>query len=521
MKETKWFKELKDKYNMGISNFFLITGNIHDYPVSNYLFMDYLDDSIRRMGFNEVTHVNPASNNANTFNDTSRLCKEATIGGRKKAYIITYPEYYFPSNSEYYSNISIDVISMLNTVTSKEFFKSDNIIIMVTEAKGSISKSFMQGSTRLHVIEVEYPNKEERYEFIKFLKGTSNFNINSEVSLESFASLTAGLTLIGIEDIYLQAENVGKLKKSFISNRKKELIKLEYGDVIEMMDTDGYSFDDYAGQEHLKRYHREVVVEPILNGYTDIVPKGILYTGPPGTGKTHFARCLAGEAGINFVEFKIAKILDKWMGESERNFERALTCFKSIAPVGVFIDELDQAFSRGVGDNNPVNKHIFGMFLSVLSEPKYRGKIIWIGATNYPDRIDEALKRTGRFDKKMPFLPPNYNDRIEVFKIHLNKAKLKNRLNEEDFKKLSALTEGYTQADIEGVVVKSTEVAMRHKRNEIAFEDLLFAVKTIVVLKNEEIEKMTELAIDECNDLEFLPEEYKNKKRNNNIHKVS
>ena len=73
------------------------------------------------------------------------------------------------------------------------------------------------------------------------------------------------------------------------------------------------------------------------------------------------------------------------------------------------------------------------MFLTILSEPKNRGQIIWIGAANYPNRIDEALKRTGRLDKKMPFLPPNKYDRIKVMKIYLNKSKLKNNITDEEF----------------------------------------------------------------------------------------
>ena len=144
--------------------------------------------------------------------------------------------------------------------------------------------------------------------------------------------------------------------------------------------------------------------------------------------------------------------------------------------------------------------------LSVLSEPKHRGQIIWIGAANYPNKIDEALKRTGRFDKKIPFLPPNKEDRIKVMKIHLNKLKVKNNILESDYEELAKKTIDYTQAEIEGIVVKALELSVRNNREEIIFEDFKNAVNFIIRTENEKIKEMIDIAIKECNDLEFLPD---------------
>lgn len=407
---TTWLDDMKTKYKSGVSNFFLIAGNIEDYPIPGYLFHEYLKQGLSDFGITEVREYNPGLSITDDFTNQiisidEGFCYDLIDDEKPKAFVIYYPEFIFPNVTDYdiVNTGNSRILSMLLSILgSKKFFKGNNVLVFVTRSKYSIHKSFLNANTRVHSVEVEYPNEKLRLLFIKYLKETSDVDIESDISYESFARLTAGLSLVGVEDIYLQAEYTGTLKREFILSRKKELIKREYGDVIEVMDSDGYSFEDYAGQEHLKKYHKEVVINPILQGNIDIVPKGLLYTGPPGTGKTHFAKCLSGEAGINFVEFKISKILDKWVGESEKNFEKALTCFKSISPVGIFIDELDQAFSRGDGESNSVNKNIFGMFLSVLSDPQYRGKILWIGAANYPNKIDEALKRTGRFDKKIP-----------------------------------------------------------------------------------------------------------------------
>lgn len=504
MKETTWIKELKNKYTSGISNFFIITGNIGDYPIPNFMFKDYLFENLEIMGFSDVVEFNLV----NSHKGIDCLCKELIDNNKKQAIVITYPEFIYPNTIEI--NMSkedaINFIMLYDTINDIRFIKSDNILIFLTESKYSINEKFLNINTKSCLINVEFPKENERFEFIQYLANTSQFDIESEINMKEFAKLTAGLTLVGIEDIYLQAELLGILKKEFIMERKKELINKEYGEVLEVINAEKFTFEDFAGQEHLKEYHKNVIINPILQGKTAIVPKGLLYVGPPGTGKTYFAKCLSGEAGISFIELKMSKILDKWVGESEKRFDKALNCIKSITPVGVFIDEFDQVFSRGNNESNTVSKNLFGMFLSVLSEPKHRGQIIWIGAANYPNKIDEALKRTGRFDKKIPFLPPNKEDRIKVMKIHLNKLKVKNNILESDYEELAKKTIDYTQAEIEGIVVKALELSVRNNREEIIFEDFKNAVNFIIRTENEKIKEMIDIAIKECNDLEFLPD---------------
>ena len=114
------------------------------------------------------------------------------------------------------------------------------------------------------------------------------------------------------------------------------------------------------------------------------------------------------------------------------------------------MDEIDQSMSRGKGNDggSSVNANLFGMLLAEMSKTENRGNIVWIAATNYPNNVDEALKRAGRFDKKIPFFAPSIEEREAVFKIHLNKKDLPPADNL-DVGKLAEMTEGYTQAEIE------------------------------------------------------------------------
>ena len=521
--KAEWLEDLIGKYKSGICNTFVLHGNIGDYPAPGILLMDYLMIGLNELEFEDVCIYNQANpievlkGNINISKSEwmfDELCGLITDNKTKKAIIIEYPEFIVPNIpvSQMQEYVQNRFIMLHKAINSSQFMNSNNIVIFMCEAQSEINQRFINSNTRSHIIGISYPNEQERLDEINYLISTSDVKLKYELSVEQLAKLTAGLTRVNIEDIFLQAEQTGVLEKQLIVERKRELIQKEYASVIEILDADGYTFADYAGQEHLKSYHREVIIEPILNGETSIVPKGVLYSGPPGTGKTHFARCLAGEANINFVEFKISKILDMWVGEAEKKFEKALTCFKSIAPVGVFIDEIDQVFSRGDNSGNSVQKNLFGMFLSVLSDPSNRGKILFIGATNYPNKLDEALKRTGRFDKKIPFLPPTKEERVEMFKLQLSKCGYPYKLDNYDETLIADKTDMYTQAEIEGVVVKALEVVKRRKMACIDYEVLNFAVDNVVSFKNEKIKEMTDIAIAECNDMEFLPNKYKEEK---------
>lgn len=524
----KWMNFLKDKYKSGISNVFLLTGNIGDYAIPGVMLLDYLVKEFSDMGMKKIVSFNFSEGSVyhkgkDEYNeghidqqkfdkDWSMMLDELKHSDEKIAYIIEYPEFLIPRSANGYLDESTKkrLIDLHKLMNEKSFIISENMLVLVTESQSNIHEMFLSSNSRTVLINIEFPSTEERLEMIRYLKETSHKRIHWEIGEEQFAKLTAGLSRMHLEDMFLMAERKGILEKRMIMQRKEELIKKEFGEVIEIFDTDGYNLDLFVGQEHIKEYHREAVIEPILFGDVSIVPKGILYMGPPGTGKTYFARCLAGEANINFVEFKISKILDKYVGEAEKNLEKAFNCFKSLAPVGVFIDEIDQALQRGgEHDGNSVNKNIFGMFLSFLSEPENRGKILWIGATNYPNKIDEALKRAGRFDKKIPFFPPSKEERISVFKFHLKKTGYPLDIKNYDY--LGEVTDGYTQAEIENIVIKTMELAKRKKHPKITDELVRYAVECILSVQNKRIQEMIDIALEECNDIEFLPHEFKQK----------
>lgn len=515
MKTPSWALEIKKKYKSAVANSFIVSGNIGDYVDGRMLLKWWLYTYlIDELNFANIVEFNPAkgpfkvSGGIDVGDSFESFCSAMSTDD-KTAFIITYPEFVVPGDNY---NFIENIVSLHQALNSDVFLSSDNMVIMLTESARSINDMFFSSNSKTAYIDIPLPDEETRLDFINSIFESDEVTLSRvkmEIDKKAFASITSGLSLSNIDDIIMVAESAGALTRPLVIERKKELIHKEFGEVIEILDTEGYGLDRFAGQDHLKAYFKEVIIDAIAAGDTAIVPKGVLLMGPPGTGKTYFSRCLAADAGINFVEFKMSKILGKYVGESEKHMEKALSVFRALAPVGVFMDEIDQTFSRNEdGSGHSVTKNLFGMLLAEMSKPENRGKIVWLGATNFPNNIDEALKRPGRFDKKVPFFAPNFEDRKTVFKIQL---KGKNPADDIDYDFLSKSTDGFTQAEIEGIVLKAVELAHRDKANtdnKLHHKYFESALKYITTAKNAKIQNMVNIALREVNDLEFVPEEY-------------
>lgn len=522
----KWAAFIRDRYKSAVSNTFILTGNIGDYVAGNMYLKDYLVQEFlcnEDMRMDSVFYYDIYNKGAcirGKEKGTSAIPWEKFIrlinnSSTRNAFILYYPQFLLPSANYLQPNEQETVVSLHSVLNSSSYISSENIVIIVAESLSEIHPMFLGSNSKVSVFNIELPDWDDRNMFIKSKMNYCGYPMN--INCEQMANLTAGLQLTAIEDIILLGRDK-VIDSSMVMERKKEVIKKEFGEVIEIFETEGYSLKDFAGQENIKTYFREVIIDSIKSGDTEIMPKGIMLMGPPGTGKTFFARCLAGDAGINFVEFKLSKILGKYVGESEKSMEKALSVFRALAPVGVFMDEIDQSMQRGEGGGDgasSVNSNIFGMLLSEMSKPENRGKILWLAATNYPNNVDEALKRAGRFDKKIPFFAPTQEEREYVFQLHLNKAKKQGieLCSDIDVVELASKTDKYTQAEIEGIIVKALELCKRKRMSVLNQETVLLALEYMISTQNAKITEMEDIALKECNDQEFIPKSFKERHR--------
>jgi SpoVK/Ycf46/Vps4 family AAA+-type ATPase len=257
--------------------------------------------------------------------------------------------------------------------------------------------------------------------------------------------------------IYLQRADayrnrVAVLKSSLMSPATAEDLgegKTAFEDMI-LKEPPKVTWDDIVGLEDAKKAVKEAVVYPSLR--PDLFPlgwpRGILLFGPPGCGKTLLAAAVANEIKAKFIPVDAASIMSKWLGEAEQNVARLFNVARRearLSSVIIFIDELDSLMGVRrfeVGGETRVRNQFLKEMDGIIDK-KNPIHVYVIGATNKPWDLDQAFIR--RFQKRIYVPPPNYNQRLETFKLYTKFLKL---ASDVDLAELARLTEGFSGSDI-------------------------------------------------------------------------
>jgi len=234
---------------------------------------------------------------------------------------------------------------------------------------------------------------------------------------------TAGLTLHQLESVLLESYHRSRtFSPDQVKRLKSELVKKS--GILEVKEP-GVTFGDVGGYEAIKEFVRRNIIEVLRDSsrarrFQLPLPRGILFFGPPGTGKSLFAAALASEVQLPFIHLVTENIYSKWLGESGQKMKNAIRLAEKMSPAIVFVDEIDRFGRRGgIGGDSAgeETRRVFSQFLEWLGSPDREA--IVVGTTNVPEHLDEAFLRTGRFDYKIPFLYPGEAARLEIMAVHL------------------------------------------------------------------------------------------------------
>ncbi|MFN3217660.1 MAG: ATP-binding protein [Acidimicrobiales bacterium] len=295
--------------------------------------------------------------------------------------------------------------------------------------------------------------------------------------------------------------------------RGTPLVSVDVGNTVELNDVDGITnviastplrFRDAGVDEDLSEY----LVKPgaseldfdSFGGYGDVIErakelietqldlkedlerigaqpvKGVIFTGPPGTGKTHLARIIANVSNARFYLVSGPSIVSKWVGDSEETLRRLFEDAAKQERAIIFFDEIDSIAARRAHDSHGESKRVVAQLLTLLDGFETSSNIVVIAATNRIDDIDEALLRPGRFDWEIEFRQPNIEDRFAILMVRAQQLQTSGQLPLEE---LALATEGWSGAMLTAIWTEAALIAASDHRPAIADEDLAQAYERV------------------------------------------
>ncbi|MBN1540472.1 MAG: CDC48 family AAA ATPase, partial [Candidatus Thermoplasmatota archaeon] len=405
-----------------------------------------------------------------------------------------------PKRDDVKGEVERRVVAQLLTLMDGLEEKGRLIVIAATNRIEHIDPALRRPGRFDREIEMGVPDRPSRVEILQV--HTRNMPLSNDVDLDELSDLTHGF--VGADLAALSREGAMKALRRYLPDI--DLEKPIPPDILEVIEVRMEDFKE-ALKEIEPSAMREVLVEvprvrwEQIGGLNDVKqklietvewpltdpdafrrmgikpPKGVLLFGPPGTGKTLLAKAVATETRANFISIKGPEVLSKWVGESEKAVREIFKRAKQVAPCIVFLDEIDAlAPRRSSTADNHVSERLVNQLLTSMDGIEDTEGVIVLGATNRPDILDQAMLRSGRFDRLILVGIPDEEERLSIFRVHTGNMPL---AVDVDLLVMAGETEGYTGADIEGICREAGIIALRRniKADLVTLSDLRAAMK--------------------------------------------
>jgi len=377
------------------------------------------------------------------------------------------------------------IVSMLLTLMDGVKGRGQIVVIGATNRSNSLDPALRRFGRFDREIELGVPDTEGRLEILQI--HTKNMKLDDDVDLERVSEQIHGfvgadiaqlcseaalgcireqMDIIDIDDETIDAEILAAMSVS--QEHFTQALNCVNPSVLRstVVAVPNVQWDDIGGLMDVKKQLIEMVQWPfehpeIFLKYGQKPSRGVLFFGPPGCGKTLMAKAIATESVANFISVKGPELLTMWFGESEANVREVFDKARSAAPCILFFDELDsvaKARGGGAGDAGGAGDRVMNQLLTEMDGVTSQKLVFFIGATNRPDILDQAMLRPGRLDSLIYIGLPDFAARISIFKAALRKSPVD---PEVDFEYFADKTEGFSGADIGSVCMSSAKHAIR------------------------------------------------------------
>ena len=420
-----------------------------------------------------------------------------------------------PKREEVTGEVEKRIVSQLLSSMDGLKGRGQVVVIAATNRPNAIDPALRRPGRFDREIEIGVPDKIGRKEILQI--HTRGMPLAEDVTLDDLAAHTHGfvgadlqsltkeaamkalrrtLPKIKLEDEQIPQEILESMRVTAADfhNAQREIRPSALREVY--IEVPNVKWEQIGGLEEAKRDLKEAVELPLKRpeAFTRLgirPARGILLYGPPGTGKTLLAKAVATESEANFIAIRGPELISKWIGDSEKGIREVFRKARTAAPTIIFFDEIDAlAPSRGGGEDGGthVMERVVNTLLAEMDGLQDLSDVVVIGATNQPHLLDPALLRPGRFDKLVEVPAPDEPARLLILQVHTKKMPL---AKDVDLKPIAKKTEGYSGADLEGLVREAGMIALRENlaAKEVRaahFAKALGAVRPTLLLKKTE-----------------------------------
>lgn len=390
-----------------------------------------------------------------------------------------------PKRDKVSGEVEKRIVSQLLTLMDGLKSRGQVVVIAATNRPNTIDPALRRFGRFDREIDIGVPDEVGRIEILRI--HTKNMKIDEEVELVAIAKDTHGYVGADLAQLCSEAALQCIREKMDLIDMDADTIDaaiLESMAVTQehfkhalgqtnpsslretVVEVPNVKWEDIGGLEEVKKNLQEMILYPIehpdkFHKFGMTPSKGVLFYGPPGCGKTLLAKAVASECSANFVSIKGPELLTMWFGESEANVREVFDKARAASPCVLFFDELDSigtARGSSMGDAGGAGDRVMNQLLTEMDGVNAKKSLFFIGATNRPDILDEALIRPGRLDQLIYIPLPDEASRYSILKAGLRKTPV---AEDVDLHYLSKITEGFSGADLAELSQRASKAAVR------------------------------------------------------------